>query len=365
MQTVPQTASPRDQETPVSRIKPFLVGTSLGAATMFFALQFHVLRTDSGFKVLPRTPQQSLGLTYADIRSWTPERWQDRPELARAILANGSGELISDSVTTALKDSLTENSATLDEFRGFLERTRTRLPGKKSETTIVKTEKPVIDSPTQEQRAIPFNAVTPRPLPGGKTPADPFRRVAPAQNNSRFTDTDVQQGLSGHKPNETPPATPATPANSPRSSESPAAALLRQQAEEIEKRIFGDLSSETTPAPRPQLPPQTSTLPVFEEVTASLEEHAQSLLDHAQQVRLANAPESNDSTTADAQPSAFEKVATSAAQALTEFVRNPGFPAADTAETSSTLSQPAAAVDTTPKQPQPTTPPFDFDPFLE
>jgi len=340
---------------------------------MFFSLQFHVLRTDSGFKVLPRTPQQSLGLTYSDIRGWPADRWQDRPELARAILANGSGELIADSVAGSLRETLTENTATLDELRGFLDRTRPRSRNspRHEDNTFVRTEKPVVESTAeQNNKAIPFSAVTPRPLPAGKTPADPFRKASPPEKTSRFSDTDVQQSLTGsdRKSPLTPaPAGAARPAASP---ENPAAALIRQQAEELEKRIFGDSKSDTPATPRSGLPPQTSTLPVFEEVTASLEEQAHSLLEEARQLRVASAaPADPDATTgqpAAAAASALQKVAENAAAALTEFVRSPAPSAAET--TPFTTAE--AAADQTSASPvtgpgAETLPPAGFDPFLE
>jgi len=355
----------------VSRTRSFLIGATLGASSMFFSLQFHILRTDSGFKVLPRTPQQSLGLTYSDIRGWSADRWQDRPELARAILANGSGELIADSVAGSLRDALTENTATLDELRGFLDRTRPRNSTRNAENTFVRTQKPVVENnPDPNERPIPFTAVTPRPLPGGKTPADPFRKANPAEKSSRFSDTDVQQGLTGAATPilpQTPPAKPARPENAP---ESPAAALIRQQAEEIEKRIFGDSKPETPAAPRSGLPPQTSTLPVFEEVTASLEEQAHSLLEEARQLRVADATSAAPAHTTDqpasATASALQKVAEQAAAALTQFVRSPHDSTEETTPFTTAESTPIHAPASQPLTPPAATlPPAGFDPFLE
>jgi len=341
----------------VSRTRPFLIGATLGASAMFFSLQFHVLRTDSGFEVIPRTPQQSLGLTWSDIRGWSADRWQDRPELARAILANGSGELIADSVAGSLRKTLTENTATLDELRGFLDRTRprTRSSARSEDNTFVRTEKPVVEStPNPGERPIPFTAVTPRPLPGGKTPADPFRKASPDEKNSRFSDSDVQNGLKGTAAQPLAPSS-ARPAASP---ENPAAALIRQQAEELEKRIFGDPAAAESPAPRSGLPPQTSTLPVLEEVTASLEEHAHSLLEDARQMRVASV--AGEQQTAPREPgpasaSTLQKVAANAAAALTEFVRSP---APDIQQDIQQETEPANTSDVD-------FPPAGFDPFLE
>lgn len=106
----------------MARAKASLFGTLLGAAVMFLALQYHVVRSPEGFQLIPRTPQHSLGLAYADIRAWDAAKWADRTELARALMAHGSGDLISQSVTESLSDSVSSDGATLDELRSFFNR---------------------------------------------------------------------------------------------------------------------------------------------------------------------------------------------------------------------------------------------------
>ncbi len=83
-------------------------------------LQFHVVRSHDGFQFVPRTPQHSLGLAYADIRNWNASQWTDRPELARALMAHGSSGLIAESVADSLADSVSSESATMDQLRSFL-----------------------------------------------------------------------------------------------------------------------------------------------------------------------------------------------------------------------------------------------------
>ncbi|MFN8707603.1 MAG: hypothetical protein ACK526_22025 [Planctomyces sp.] len=104
----------------MGQVKPFLFGSLLGASTMFVGLQYHIIRSHDGFQLVPRTPQHSVGLAYADIRSWDAAQWTDRPELARALMAHGSTDLISESVAKNLADSVTSESATLDQLRSFL-----------------------------------------------------------------------------------------------------------------------------------------------------------------------------------------------------------------------------------------------------
>lgn len=104
----------------MSKYKPFLIGSLLGAGTMFVALQFHLVQSTEGFRLVPRTPQPSLGLAYADIRTWTAEHWTDRPELARALVAHGSTDLVATSVSDGLLDSISAEGSALDKLRGLM-----------------------------------------------------------------------------------------------------------------------------------------------------------------------------------------------------------------------------------------------------
>ena len=61
------------------KFKQFLIGALTGAGVVFVALQYHVVQTHQGFRVVPRTPQHSIGLAYADIRNWDAAKWADFP----------------------------------------------------------------------------------------------------------------------------------------------------------------------------------------------------------------------------------------------------------------------------------------------
>ena len=257
----------------MSRTKPFLIGTALGAAAMFFSLQYHVVKTSTGFQVVPRSPQQGIGLAYADIRGWSPSQWADRPELARALMAHGSTDLIADSVVTSLKDSVSENTTTLDELQQFLNSSRTQL-GKSIRAQAGSAAQGGLSGFTEtsdhqedSEKPIPFpEDVGSRPI------ADPFRRPEPpaqtTSGKSRFSDNDVQDDL------ETSRQKPST---------QPSGKSLIKQAEEVERRIFGDSGDpleSSTPKRKPAV--DTNPAPLFEEVTSALENQAQRLLDEIQ-----------------------------------------------------------------------------------
>lgn len=104
----------------MKNLKPFLLGSLAGCGAMFLALQYHVVQSHDGLQLVPRAPQVSLGLAWADIRHWDAETWAERPEVARALVAHGSSDLISESVARAIADSSAPDAGTIDQLRSLL-----------------------------------------------------------------------------------------------------------------------------------------------------------------------------------------------------------------------------------------------------
>ncbi len=253
----------------MSKTRPFLIGTALGASAMFFSLQYHVVHSPTGLQVVPRSPQQSIGLAYADVRSWSPSQWADRPELARALMANGSGELIASSVVDSLSGGSSEDSTTLDELRSFLNKSRVDLvrstlaPSGKTNPEDSASRDSTTNDHEDLGQPIPF------PSDAGSRPiADPFQRRSPAassdQKPSRFSNTEVLEGL-------------AQPRS--KSSGSPRGNSLIDQALEVERKIFGDQQDSQENSAAPESTSRKSPAPLFEEVTTALENQAQQMLD--------------------------------------------------------------------------------------
>lgn len=338
----------------MSKAKPFLFGTALGASAMFFALQYHVVHSHDGFQVVPRTPQQSVGLAYADIRSWSPSQWTDRPELARALMAHGSSDLIAESVASTLADSVSEDSSTLDELRAFLN---------SSEAASATQEHPTEKSDSEKSEGGTNNDLFRIPFPQDARTgalADPFR-VANADeevmesdsgSKSRFTADDVLQGLKespeAMEPRTIRQSSPVTTANAA-STRSPTTTgkSVAQQSQEMEERIFGK-----SPTTASQAAPQTILKPaanaaesesMFEEVRTQLENRAQEALSRAQD----SLSETPGAATKSSAQSSVGYVRDKAAEMLPESAK-------------SLLNGAAPEIDKTAK-----TPLIDFDPFLE
>jgi len=278
---------------PMSKAKPLLFGAVLGASALYVALQYHVVRSHDGFQMVPRTPQQSVGLAYVDVRSYTASQWTDRPELARALMAHGASDLISESVANTLAESVAEENSTLDQLRSFLDtsaikRDKLTAPGL--------LEVPGSDAPLKNDDDRP-NIPFPQDA-RNKVVADPFRVAQgietadivtttprPAET-SRFSTADVIDGLRDDVDLRvdsfinSPPQSLGT-SNSPAQNK-PTAVPGRstlQEAQAMENRIFGDSAS--APAAVKSAATTSATDSMFEEVSTQLENRAQEALQRA------------------------------------------------------------------------------------
>ncbi len=305
----------------MSKVKPFLFGSLLGAATMFGAMQFHVVRSHDGFQFVPRTPQHSLGLAYADIRNWNATQWTDRPELARALMAHGSSDLIAQSVADSLADSVSAESATLDQLRTFLNKASDGTEVKDVETFKI----PGIEPLRSEDSA-------PSGFEGLKVPAAEARRpnaadafrvagsdaaaVPAPREKSRFSADDIL-GAEESPFNEVPSGTSAKNPGAPAGASGTVPSSVKE-SKSFTDAVFGpsastggtsaggastggtSASGASTAGTAAGANPARSTQPAagsgssstakaatpFEDVTADLESRARSALSRACRVKL-------------------------------------------------------------------------------
>lgn len=300
----------------MSKTRPFLIGTALGASAMFFSLQYHVVHSPTGLQVIPRSPQQSIGLAYADVRNWSPTQWADRPELARALMANGSGELIASSVADSLSGGTPEESTTLDELRSFLNKSRVDLVRSTLATSSKANPEDSSDRDSTTNDHEDLGQPIPFPSDAGSSPiADPFQRpssaATSAQKPSRFSDTEVLEGL-------------AQPRS--KSSGSSRGNSLIDQALEVERKIFGDQEDSQETSATPESTSRKAPAPLFEEVTTALENQAQQMLD---EIRNSNTSRSSVATSIDS-PANFNRSSTSRTEPTTvPATPEPSVPASD------------------------------------
>ncbi len=356
----------------MSNAKPYLFGTLLGASAMYVALQYHVVHSHDGFQMVPRTPQHSVGLAYADVRSWTPSQWTDRPELARALMAHGSSDLISQSVATSLADSVAEENSTLDQLRTFL-------------------SKPSPDAAVGSAGLLQIPGTTPQPLSVDSGSADdvnplPFPRDARKRELADPFEMKVAQSESttsdSGSPSSAAAATPSTSGGASRFSAADIIEGLRSDAgspvdsfnaggramnegvkangtatakpsstsqftHEMEDKMFGGSAPATKSHGNSKPPVSDAAQSTFEEVSSQLESRAQAALNRAQSAATEKAGSVLKDGTASSQNYLRQRIEQAAPEAVKSLIPNSTTGSAEkSAQTSGSLLD-------------------QFDPFLE
>ncbi len=88
----------------MSRFSSFVLGIFIGAAGLYVAMQYHVVRANDGFHMIPKLAAK-LENPYVDIRKFTLEEWQKRQPLALAIMKANQGNLMQDSALGGFKQA--------------------------------------------------------------------------------------------------------------------------------------------------------------------------------------------------------------------------------------------------------------------
>ena len=88
----------------LKRLSTFLFGGVVGAAIMYVALIYHVVRAPDGVHLIPKTTATLRGC-YVDIREYGIEDWKNNPDLTVAISASGKTELLTESAVSDLQES--------------------------------------------------------------------------------------------------------------------------------------------------------------------------------------------------------------------------------------------------------------------
>jgi hypothetical protein len=328
----------------MSNAKPYLFGTVLGASAMYVALQYHVVHSHVGFQMVPRTPQHSVGLAYADIRSWTPSQWTDRPELARALMAHGSSDLISQSVATSLADSVAEENSTLDQLRTFL--------SKPASDTAGGTAAGLLQIPGTSNQPLNVDSgasdeLNPLPFPrDAKKPelADPFevaqskdRTIDSSLNDSAaprttppgastFSAADVIEGLRNDAANLVDSFNSAGGATNTGVSSNGTAdtkpSSTSQFTQAMEDRMFGNPAPATKATGTPKPAATDASQSMFEEVSSQLESRAQAALNRAQSAATEKAGSVVKDGAASSQNYVRQRIEQAAPEAVKSLIQN-------------------------------------------
>ena len=85
------------------RLFAMAFGMLLGAAAMFIAFKFHVVRIKDDWVFVPK-PSASLVDAYVDVREWDTAEWTKHAQLVKALVLTGRADLVRKSVTTRWMD---------------------------------------------------------------------------------------------------------------------------------------------------------------------------------------------------------------------------------------------------------------------
>jgi hypothetical protein len=81
------------------------MGLVVGGAGILTAVNFHIVKADSGFELVPK---QTLGLNdaYVDIRKFSATDWAEHKQLAADMVAAEKQHLIGDAAKASLGEEL-------------------------------------------------------------------------------------------------------------------------------------------------------------------------------------------------------------------------------------------------------------------
>ncbi|MBI1371457.1 MAG: hypothetical protein GC159_01665 [Phycisphaera sp.] len=84
-----------------------LIGTAvvllIGAGLMYYALGHHFVKASTGSVTVPKA-SLTLSDTWVDIREWTAADFKEHPEVTKALIDNGHGDLVVQSATDGVID---------------------------------------------------------------------------------------------------------------------------------------------------------------------------------------------------------------------------------------------------------------------
>lgn len=87
------------------RIMTFAMGMAVGGLLLWGALQYHVLHTKNGLRLIPKV-NASLAKTYVDIRSFTIADWARNTDLVLALTNANQRDLMGNAAGDAVQNGI-------------------------------------------------------------------------------------------------------------------------------------------------------------------------------------------------------------------------------------------------------------------
>jgi hypothetical protein len=89
----------------MGRFSTFLLGAVVGAAAIYTALNYHVVRAPDGMHLVPKI-DSTLAESYVDIRQFGPREWAQHTSVAAALMRAERGDLLETAAHDALRTGL-------------------------------------------------------------------------------------------------------------------------------------------------------------------------------------------------------------------------------------------------------------------
>lgn len=86
-------------------MRQFVAGMVCGAALLFVAMHYHVVRGKDGVTLVPKI-SNNLSDVYVDVRDYQLSEWKEHKPLAAAILQSDQSALLEDSSLNSFRESL-------------------------------------------------------------------------------------------------------------------------------------------------------------------------------------------------------------------------------------------------------------------
>jgi len=87
------------------RLMTFLMGVVVGGLLLWAALQYHLLHTNQGLKLVPKV-NAGLAKTYVDIRGFKVTDWAQNTDIVLALTNANERELMGNAADDALRNGL-------------------------------------------------------------------------------------------------------------------------------------------------------------------------------------------------------------------------------------------------------------------
>lgn len=101
----------------MGRLGSFVLGIVVGGAGVYTSLEYHVVRSDEQFELVPKL-SANFSETYVDVRGWTLSDWNSHKMLAAAVVKAKKEHLLKNSAADSLLDGMKNILNELDDKPG-------------------------------------------------------------------------------------------------------------------------------------------------------------------------------------------------------------------------------------------------------